>query len=77
MLVGQAGKVVSGELGDLIQGLDLVLQLQLAAAGAAHRRSWVIFRGGPTIPSCQNSSPSCQNFFLSGGAKFADSVLPC
>ena len=33
MLVGQAGKVVSGELGDLIQGLDLVLQLQLAAAG--------------------------------------------
>ena len=42
-----------------------------------HRRSWVIFRGGPTIPSCQNSSPSCQNFFLSGGAKFADSVLPC
>ena len=34
-LVGQAGKVVSGELGDLIQGLDLVLQLQLAAAGPA------------------------------------------
>ena len=33
MLVGQAGKVVSGELGDLIQGLDLVLQLQLAATG--------------------------------------------
>ena len=33
MLVGQAGKVVSGELGDLIQGLDLVLQLHLAAAG--------------------------------------------
>ena len=42
-----------------------------------HRRSWVIFRGGPTIPSCQNSIPSCQNFFLSGGAKFADFVLPC
>ena len=39
MLVGQAGKVVSGELGDLIQGLDLVLllQLQLAAAGAARK----------------------------------------
>ena len=36
-LVGQAGKVVSGELGDLIQGLDLVLQLQLAAAGAARK----------------------------------------
>ena len=34
-----------------------------------HRRSWVIFRGGPTIPSCQNSSPSCQNFFLSGGGQ--------
>ena len=34
MLVGQAGKVVSGELGDLIQGLDLVLQLQLVAAAA-------------------------------------------
>ena len=29
MLVGQAGKVVSGELG------DLVLQIQLAAAGPA------------------------------------------
>ena len=37
MLVGQAGKVVSGELGDLIQGLDLVLQLQLAAAGPARK----------------------------------------
>ena len=40
-----------------------------------HRRSWVIFRGGPTIPYCQNSILSCQHFFLSGGAKFADSVL--
>ena len=29
-----------------------------------HRRSWVIFRGGPTIPSCQNSIPSCQIFCL-------------
>ena len=35
--VGQARQVVSGELGDLIQGLDLVLQLQLAAAGAARK----------------------------------------
>merc|ERR1711952_128939 len=34
-----------------------------------HRRSWVIFRGGPTIPSCQNSIPSCQNFFPSGGGQ--------
>ena len=33
----------------------------------SHRRSWVIFRGGPTIPSCQNSILSCQHFFLSGG----------
>ena len=41
-----------------------------------HRRSWVIFRGGPTIPSCQNSILSCQYFFLSGGAKFPNSVLP-
>ena len=41
-----------------------------------HRRSWVIFRGGPTIPSCQNSILSCQHFFLSGGAKFFNSVLP-
>ena len=32
-----------------------------------HRRSWVIFRGGPTIPSCQNSIPSCQNFSCQGG----------
>ena len=43
----------------------------------SHRRSWVIFRGGPSIPSCQNSILSCQHFFLSGGAKFADSILPC
>ena len=35
--VGQARQVVSGEHGDLIQGLDLVLQLQLAAAGAARK----------------------------------------
>ena len=35
--VGQAGQVVSGELGDLVQGPDLVLQLQLAAAGPAAR----------------------------------------
>ena len=42
-----------------------------------HRRSWVIFRGGPTIPSCQNSSPSFQIFSCQGEAKFADSVLPC
>ena len=41
---------------------------------STHRRSWVIFRGGPTILSCQNSIPSCQNFFLSGGPS---SVLPC
>ena len=32
-----------------------------------HRRSWVIFRGGPSIPSCQNSSLSCQNFSCQGG----------
>ena len=37
--VGQAGQVVSGELGDLVQGPDLVLQLQLAAAGPAARGS--------------------------------------
>ena len=47
-----------------------------AARAAWHRRSWVIFRGGPTIPSCQNSILSCQHFFLSGGAKFFNSVLP-
>ena len=44
MLVGQAGKVVSGELGDLIQGLDLVLQLHLAAAGpgpSGSHNSWL------------------------------------
>ena len=53
------------------------LPYKLSLQSGKHRHSWVIFRGGPTIPSCQNSSPSCQNFFLSGGAKFADSVLPC
>ena len=41
-----------------------------------HRRSWVIFRGGPTTLSCQNSILSCQKIFLSGGAKFCNSVLP-
>ena len=52
-----------------------------------HRRSWVIFRGGPTIPSCQNSILSCQNFFLSWGPSspipfcreklLCQTVLPC
>ena len=45
-----------------------------------HRRSWVIFRGGPTIPSCQNSILSCQHFFLSGGGQvlqFCPAKLPC
>ena len=41
-----------------------------------HRHSWVIFRGGPTTLSCQNSILSCQKFLLSGGAKFPNSVLP-
>ena len=48
MLVGQAGKVVSGELGDLIQGLDFVLQLHLAAAGpgpSGSHNSWLADRG--------------------------------
>ena len=48
VLVGQAGKVVSGELGDLIQGLDLVLQLHLAAAGpgpSGSHNSWLADRG--------------------------------
>ena len=32
-----------------------------------HRRICIIFEGGPTTSSCQNSIPSCQNFFLPGG----------
>ena len=31
------------------------------------RRIWVIFEGGPTTSSCQNSIPSCRNFFLPVG----------
>ena len=72
------GCSVIGRVECLIQLLSLWLHSVHCPAAAGHRRSWVIFRGGPTIPSCQNSSPSCQNFFsVRGGAKFVDSVLPC
>ena len=37
--VGQAGQMVSGVLGDLIHGLDFVLQLQLAAAAPVNTSS--------------------------------------
>ena len=40
-----------------------------------HRRIWVIFEGGPTTSSCQNSIPSCQNFFLPGGAMCSAKLL--
>ena len=37
--VGQAGQMVGGVLGDLIHGLDFVLQLQLAAAAPVNTSS--------------------------------------
>ena len=49
---------------------DCLAECETRYHNMRHRRSWVIFRGGPTILSCQNSILSCQKFFLSGGAKF-------
>ena len=46
---------------------QITIEFSVLPCISDHRRSWVIFRGGPTIPSCQNSSPSCQNYSCQGG----------
>ena len=50
--------------------------LQLSHLRHYHRRSWGIFKGGPTISFCQNSILFCQKNILSEGAKFSNFVLP-
>ena len=80
---GSRDSVISGLLGQVqrrdwgpTSGSSLYHCYLATCSHSGHRRTWVIFRWGPTILSCQNSILSCQNFFMSGGGRFSNSVMP-
>ena len=45
--------------------------------GNHHRRSWVILAGGQPFRHAKIQALPAKIFSCQGGAKFADSVLPC